>query len=62
MFVHAFVAVVRASPEPSVFAILNGIDEEFAYFVGGGFGVAVLIKNYLSQFLCRSSGQQVIHL
>ena len=56
MFVHALVAVVGARPEPSVFAILNGIDEEFAHFVGGGFGVAMFTKNYLSQFLCRSSG------
>ena len=57
MFVHAFVAVVWASPEPSVLPIFHGIDEVFAHFISGGLRVAVFIKNYLSQFLCRSSYQ-----
>lgn len=58
MFIHAFVAAVRARPEPSVFTILDGVNEVFTHFIGGGFGIAVLAKNHLSQFLCGSSNQR----
>ena len=41
VFVHAFVAAVRTGPEPAVFTVFDGVDEEFADFVGGSFGVTV---------------------
>ena len=48
MFVHAFVATVRAGPEPAVLAVFDGVDEVFADFVGGGFGVSMLGEDYLA--------------
>ena len=52
--VHALVAVVRAGPEPAVLAVLDGGDEVFAYFLGGGFGVAVFGEDDLLEFRCCS--------
>lgn len=51
MPVHALIATVRTRPEPAVFPVLDRFDEEFADFVGSGFGVAVFTQDYLSQFL-----------
>lgn len=42
VLVHAFVAAVGTGPEPAVLALFDCVDEVFAYFVCGGFGVAVL--------------------
>lgn len=42
MFIHALVCPVGADPEPSVLAILNGLNEELAHLVGGCFLVALL--------------------
>ena len=50
MFVHAFVAAVRAAPEPAVLAVLDGVDEVFADLVGRGFGVAVFAQDDLAKF------------
>ena len=52
MAVHAFVAAVGAGPEPAVFAVFDGGDEVAAYFLGGGFGVAVFREDYLGEFGC----------
>ena len=50
MLVHAFVASVRTRPEPAVFPVLDGLDEEFADFVGCCFGVAVFAEDDLAEF------------
>jgi len=47
--VHAFVAAVGTGPEPAVFALFDGVDEEFADFVGCGFWVAVFAHYDLSE-------------
>ena len=54
MLVHAFVSSIRTSPEPAVFAVLDGVDEEFAHFIRGGFGVSVFAENDLAQFGCST--------
>ena len=50
MLVHAFVAAFGTLPEPTVFTVFDGFDEEFADFIGGGFGVAVFAHDDLSEF------------
>ena len=52
MFVHAFVAAVGTGPEPTVFAVFDCFDEEFADFVCGSFGVAVFAGYDLAEFFC----------
>ena len=54
MPVHALVASVWTGPEPAVFPDLDGFDEEFADFVGCGFGVTVFAHDDLAEFFCRS--------
>jgi hypothetical protein len=49
VLIHAFVPPVRTHPEPSVFLVLDGLDEVFAHLVGGCLGVAVLAHNDFSQ-------------
>lgn len=41
MLVHAFVAPIGTGPEPAVFAVFNRLLEKVAYFVRGGFRVAM---------------------
>ena len=48
--VHALVAAVWTGPEPAVLAFFDGVDEVFADFVGGGFGVAVFAHDDLAEF------------
>jgi len=51
MDVFATISTIGTSPEPSIFAVLDGLNEELADFVGGGLGVAVLGKNNFVEFL-----------
>ena len=53
MLVHALIASVRTRPEPAVFAVFDRVDEVFAYFVGGGLGVAVFAQDDFAEFGCR---------
>lgn len=48
MLVHAFIASVGTGPEPAVFTILNRILEMVAYFVRGGFRIAMFAEDDLS--------------
>ena len=50
MLVHAFVASVRTGPEPAVLAVFDRVDEVFADFVGGRFGVAVFAEDDFAEF------------
>lgn len=43
MLIHAFIAAIGTGPEPAVFAVFNRLLKMIAYFVRGGFGVAVLV-------------------
>lgn len=52
MLIHALVASIRTSPEPTVLSVLDGIDEELADFVRGGLGIAMLARDNLPQFFC----------
>ena len=52
MLVHALVAAVRTRPEPAVLAVLDGFDEELAYFVRRRFRVAVFAQDDLGEFGC----------
>lgn len=51
MFVHAFVPAVGTGPEPAVFTIFDGFDEELAHFVRRRFRVAVFTQHHLPQLL-----------
>lgn len=51
MLVHALVAAIRTSPEPTVLAILNSLDKVLAHLIGRRLGVAVLGKNNTAQLL-----------
>ena len=42
VLIHALIAAIRTSPEPTVFAIFDCLDEVLAHFVGRGFGISVL--------------------
>lgn len=51
MLVHAFITSVRASPEPTVLAILDGLNKVLANLVRGGLGVAMLAHDHIPQLL-----------
>ena len=42
MLIHAFIAAIGTRPEPTILSLFDRVDEVFADFVGGCFGVAVL--------------------
>ena len=47
MLVHAFIAAVGTCPEPAIFTFFDGVDEVFADFVGGGFGISMFAEDDL---------------
>jgi len=52
VLVHALFAAVRTRPEPTIFAVLDGLDKILAYFVRCSLGIAVFrIDNFLQLFL-----------
>lgn len=51
MLVHALVAAIRTSPEPTVLAILNSLDKVLAHLIGRRLGVAVLGHDNTAQLL-----------
>lgn len=51
MFVFAVIAAVWTHPEPTVFAVLDSLDEEFAHLVGGGLLITLLGQNDTSELL-----------
>lgn len=60
MLVHALIASVRTRPEPAVLAHLDRFDEVFAYFIGGGFGIAVFAENDFAEFGCVALCQKLL--
>ena len=48
VLVHALISTIRACPEPSVFAILDSLNEELANLVGCGLRIAMLVEHDLS--------------
>lgn len=51
MLIHALVTAVWTLPEPTIFAILDRIDEVLADFIGRCLWIAVLRFDDISQFL-----------
>ncbi len=51
MLVHALVAAIRTRPEPTVFAVLDRLNEVLAHFVRRRFRIAVLGHDHLPQLL-----------
>ena len=51
MLVEALVSTVRACPEPSVFLVLDGLNEVLAHFVRSGLRITVLAQDDLSQLV-----------
>ena len=47
MLIHTLVASIWTCPEPSILAIFDGFNEEFAHFIGRGFGISMLAHNNL---------------
>lgn len=50
MLVHALISSIRTRPEPTVFTLLNCLDEEFADLVCGGLLVPLFRQYYSIQF------------
>lgn len=51
VLIHAFITSIWALPEPTIFLVFDCLDEEFADFVGGGLGIAMLAHDNASQLL-----------
>jgi hypothetical protein len=51
VLVHALIASVRTCPEPSVFLVLDGCNEELANLVRCCLWIAVLAEHDLSQLI-----------
>lgn len=51
MLVHALIAAIRTRPKPTVFAVLDRLDEVLAHLVRRRFRVAVLGHDHLAQLL-----------
>ena len=51
MLVHALVTTIGASPEPSIFLVLDSFDEKLADLLGRCSGVPVLVKNNAAKLL-----------
>ena len=51
MLVHALVAAIGTSPEPTILAILDSLDEELAHLVGCRLGVTMLGHDDITQLL-----------
>lgn len=45
MLIHAFVSAIWTNPEPTILAIFDGLDKEFANLVRGGLLIALLGQN-----------------
>ena len=51
MLVHALITAIWTRPEPSVSAVLDRLDEEFAHLVGCRLGIAVFAEHHVPQLL-----------
>lgn len=51
MFIHAFITPIGANPEPTIFLVLDGLDEVLADLVGRRSRVPLLAKDDLAQLL-----------
>lgn len=50
MSVHALITTIRTRPEPTIFLILNRLDEIFAHFVGRRLRIPMFTQHHISQF------------
>lgn len=62
MLVHALVAAVGADPEPSILAILNGLDKVLAHLLRRRLLVALLGQDHLAQLLLVPVGRRLLLL
>lgn len=60
MLVHALVAAIGTSPEPTILAILDSLDEELAHLVGCRLGVTVLGLDDVTQLLLVPIGHIIL--
>ena len=51
MSVHTLVPTIWTLPEPTIFTVLDGIDEIFTYFIRRRLRVTMLGHDHLSKFL-----------
>jgi hypothetical protein len=51
VLVHALVAAIGTSPEPTILAILDSLDEELAHLVGSRLGISMLGLDNITQLL-----------
>ena len=59
MLVHALVTSIWTNPEPSILAILDGLDKVLADLVGGGALVALLAQDDAPQLLLVPVGRRL---
>jgi hypothetical protein len=49
MSIHALITTIRTSPEPTIFLILNRLNEIFAHFVGSRLRIPMFTQHHISQ-------------